>query len=359
MTMPPAPALDAPDIASLGRAWGWRSIEGIPPEFGRRLYHWVDMCDADGDTLVAAIRARPGDATPASDAWTAYFRRLSDEALDEDRRLALAYLEIALFTAPFLPMGTAQQAAYERHCELYVQAGEDLDPPLEVVSIPVRGREVVGYLRVPRDVDRPPAVFVTGGADGWKGHMSLHATQQLLVAAGFATLTIDLPGTGQSPFSLQPGSHETLPPAIAWLRGSDRVDGSRVGAHMRSFGGYFAAALAATMSRDELRAVVGVAPPIHHAFYRPPPFLAGRADWFKTLSLLDQGVLRPNPNQPDLLIVHSLPDELCPVQDTYLLAEQGLVMDTLIYAQDFHTAMLNGRAHMNFSIDWLHSRLAA
>jgi esterase FrsA len=358
MTLPPAPSLDAPDIASLGRAWGWRSIDGVPPEFGRRLYHWVDMCDADGDTLVAAIRARPADATPASDAWTAYFRGLSDEALPTDRRLALAYLEIAFFTPPFLPMGAAQRAAYERHCELYVEAGADLDPPLEVVSIPVDGKEVVGYLRIPRGIERPPAIFVTGGADGWKGHLSLHATQQMLTAAGFATLTIDLPGTGQSPFALEPGCHETLPPVIAWLRDQERVDGSRVGAHLRSFGGYFAAALATTMSRDELRAIVGVSPPIHHAFYNPPPFLADRTEWFKKLSLLDQGVLQANAEQPDLLIVHALPDELCPVEDTYLLAEQGLVMDTLIYAQDFHTAMLNGRSHMEFAIDWLRRRLA-
>jgi hypothetical protein len=69
-------------------------------------------------------------------------------------------------------------------------------------------------------------------------------------------------------------------------------------------------------------------------------------------------VLAPNPDQPDLLVVQSLPDPLCPIEDTYLLAEQGLVMDTLVYAQDFHTAMLNSRSHMDFSIDWLARRLA-
>src|SRR5262249_12702544 len=157
-----------------------------------------------------------------------------------------------------------------------------------------------------------------------KGHQSLHATQQLLVGAGFATLTIDLPGTGQNPIALEPGCHETLVPVIDWLKACDRVDGDRIGAHMRSFGGYFAAALAATVSGETLRAIVGVAPPIHHAFPSPPPFLASIADWFRTLSLLDQGVLVANAEQPELLIVQSLPDPLCPIEDTYLLAEKGL-----------------------------------
>jgi dienelactone hydrolase len=360
MTLPQAPTLEAPDIASLGREWGYQTIAGVPAEFARRLYHWVDMCGADGETLLEAFRARPTGTEPLTREWTDYFSELGErERKAGDVQLALTYLEIALFSLPFLQASEFQRAAYERHRDLYVQAGEHFDPPLQVVTIPVEGEEVVGYLRIPHDVDHPPALLVTGGADGWKSHQSLHATQQLLVDAGFATLTIDLPGTGESPFELQPGSHRTLPPVVHWLKDRDQVDGSRVGAHLRSFGGYFAAALAADMTRDDLRAIVCVAPPIHHAFYAPPPFLQPRAEWFKTLSLLDQCVLKPNPVQPDLLVVQSIPDPLCPVTDTYLLAEQGLVLDTLIYAQDFHTAMLNGRSHMDFSIDWLRRRLAA
>src|ERR1700733_2766189 len=360
MTLPAAPSPQAPDVASLGQAWGYETITGVPPEFARRVYHWVDMCGADGDTLVQAFRGCPDGTAPLSAGWTEYFSQLGEQEWRAGNvQLALTYLEIALFSLPFHDPAPHQRAAYERHRDLYVQAGGEFDPPLEVVSIPIDGRDVIGYLRLPDGIDRPPALLVTGGADGWKAHQSLHATQQLLVDAGFATLTIDLPGTGESPFALEPGCHRTLPPVVEWLKRLDRVDGARVGAHLRSFGGYFAAALAVDMSREDLRAIVGVAPPIHHAFHSPPPFLQDRAEWFKTLSLLDQGVLGPNPDQPDLLIIQSLPDPLCPVRDTYLLAEEGLVMDTLIYAQDFHTAMLNGRSHMDFSIDWLRRRLSA
>ena len=43
MTLPAADSPQAPDIAALGRAWGYETIAGVPPEFARRLYHWVDM----------------------------------------------------------------------------------------------------------------------------------------------------------------------------------------------------------------------------------------------------------------------------------------------------------------------------
>ena len=48
MTLPAADSPQAPDIAALGRAWGYETIAGVPPEFARRLYHWVHTCNADG-----------------------------------------------------------------------------------------------------------------------------------------------------------------------------------------------------------------------------------------------------------------------------------------------------------------------
>jgi hypothetical protein len=73
-------------------------------------------------------------------------------------------------------------------------------------------------------------------------------------------------------------------------------------------------------------------------------------------SLLNMGLLRPRPEQPDLLVIHCVPDEPS-IQDVEVMRHQGIVMDTLIYAQDYHTAMLNGREHLNFSIDWVKKRL--
>jgi acetyl esterase/lipase len=358
MSLPPAGTSVAASVQELGCRWGYETIDGVPPEFARRVYHWVEMCGADAADLLDAFRSVPAGVAPLSEGWAEHFTALGNAEWTAGRPLdSLLRYEIAMFALPFTDPRPFQRAAYELHTARYLEAAADFDPPLEVVRIASGVGDVIGHLRVPAGSPRPPAVLITGGADGWKSHRSLHATQDAFLAAGWATLAVDLPGTGQNPNPLDPGCHRTLAPIVRWLRNHERVDGEQVAAHMRSFGGYFAVALATESSREELGAIVAVAPPVHHAFHRPPPWLGARSEWFTTLSLLDQSVLRANPSQPDLLVVHSLGDPLCPIEDTYLCAEHGIVMDSLIYAQDYHTAMLNGSEHLRFSVDWLGKRV--
>ena len=39
---------------------------------------------------------------------------------------------------------------------------------MERVAIPFEGKEIIGYLRKPKDVTRPPMVIATGGVDVYK-----------------------------------------------------------------------------------------------------------------------------------------------------------------------------------------------
>src|SRR5258708_1727183 len=70
---------------------------------------------------------------------------------------------------------------------------------LERVAIPFAGRpgegsEVVVYVRKPRGVARPPVVVQWGGVDSFKEERQPIAERFL--EAGFATVSIDMPGTG-------------------------------------------------------------------------------------------------------------------------------------------------------------------
>src|SRR6185437_814641 len=47
------------------------------------------------------------------------------------------------------PTSNGKKAAYERAIDAYLQHARNFDPPLEVVRIPFRSREIVGYLRLP------------------------------------------------------------------------------------------------------------------------------------------------------------------------------------------------------------------
>jgi hypothetical protein len=92
------------------------------------------MCGADADTLLDAFRSRPSDVEPLTESWTRHFSALGEqEWAAGNTQLALTYLEIGFFSLPFLPVAEHQKAAYERHCQMYVTAGQSFDPPLEVV----------------------------------------------------------------------------------------------------------------------------------------------------------------------------------------------------------------------------------
>ena len=56
----------------------------------------------------------------------------------------------------------AKQAAYKKCIETYLQAAKYFDPPMERVTIPFEGREIVGYLRLPKGIKNPAVVIATG-----------------------------------------------------------------------------------------------------------------------------------------------------------------------------------------------------
>ncbi len=45
-----------------------------------------------------------------------------------------------------------KQAAYRECIATYLKAARYFDPPLERVTIPFAGREIIGYLRIPKGV---------------------------------------------------------------------------------------------------------------------------------------------------------------------------------------------------------------
>ena len=69
------------------------------------------------------------------------------------------------------------------------------DPPARRLEIPFAGGVLPGYLRLPRDVERPPCVIVTGGANSVKEEN--HAITGYLLARGLATFAFDGPGQGE------------------------------------------------------------------------------------------------------------------------------------------------------------------
>jgi pimeloyl-ACP methyl ester carboxylesterase len=259
----------------------------------------------------------------------------------EDYRIAYDYMHVARYPAPSSP---PKVAAYRRAQELFMKAARYLDPPLERVEIPFTGGPgegdlIVGYLRVPSGVLRPPVVINWGGIDSFKEERPADH----YLSGGLAALALDMPGAGESPLTGSLDAERMWDPVFDWLRTRSDVDGSQVAVVGGSTGGYWATKLAHTRS-ERLRAVVNHGGPAHFAFEADwiaraergeYPFelaatlafsfgLSGPDQWVDfapSLSLLRTGLL-DQPSAP-MLCIAGLDDSVFPIQDMYLLLERG------------------------------------
>jgi esterase FrsA len=267
----------------------------------------------------------------------------------------------------------AKKAAYRKCIETYLKAARYFDPPLERVIIPFEGREITGYLRIPRGLTRPPVVILTGGIDVYKEERD---TSDLL-DAGMAAFSTDMPGNGESPEWYTADAGRTYSAIIDYLEKRDDLDAKRLGFVGRSYGGYWAGKMA-YVEKKRIRAAVEWGGPIHYTFQEPWlqhlqedklylwPFLdsmvyahhvkdiAELREQAPALSLKTQGWL-DKPSAP-MLAVNGAKDPWITIQDLYLLLESGEPKSARVYSQSGHmgAGAETGKVVMN----WLKAQLA-
>ena len=266
----------------------------------------------------------------------------------------------------------AKKAAYRKCIETYLKAARYFDPPLERVTIPFEGREIIGYLRIPKGVTRPPVVIATGGIDVYKEERD---TSDLL-DTGMAAFSTDMPGNGESPEWYTADAGRTYSAVIDYLEKRDDLDAKRLGFVGRSYGGYWAGKMA-HVERKRIRAAVEWGGPIHYTFQEPWlqhlqedklylwPFLDSMVyahhvkdiielrEQAPTLSLKTQGWL-DKPSAP-MLAVNGAKDPWITIQDLYLLLESGEPKSARVYPESGH--MGAGTETGKLVMSWLHEQL--
>jgi len=146
-----------------------------------------------------------------------------------------------------------------RAVEELLEAHRLLDTGAERILAPLGGAEVVGNLRRPPGVTRPPLVLLVPGLDSTKEEF--FELEAAFLERGMATLSLDGAGQGEVGLSL-PIRHDYEACVSAMLdrvAGRDDVDLGRIGIFGVSLGGYYAARAAAYEPR--IRAVVGLSGP--------------------------------------------------------------------------------------------------
>jgi esterase FrsA len=283
------------------------------------------------------------------------------------------------------PNSPGKLAAYQYSLRMFRKAAKYFAPPIEIIELPFDGKKLIGYLQRPPVTAKPPVVLHWGGVDGWKEDRLRIAAS--VMDAGLASLTIDMPGTGENPVLYSdPSAERTF---LAWLDHLTQradVDGGSVGVWGGSFGAYWAARLA-HVAADRIKGAVFHGGNVHYGFQKEwliPAFTTGGATYLfgaqsllearcramgtKTLeeflniaprfSLLTMGLL-DKPSAPILGINGKLDDQ-APVDDIYLLMEHGNPKSARIYAQGHHMGRTPGEPSEHITatiVAWLRTQL--
>lgn len=389
----PAAALDIATYCASPPAFP-AGVEGVPAFLAPRLCGYVQT-GVDPGELLASLRAVPAGAGPGSPAWVATFTAVGDgKAADADRitgrrhrerierawRDAAFYYFLARFPYPFSP---AADQAYDKHVAAVVAAAryEPRRGRLAVVTVATDAGTLTGHLRLPTDRRGPaPLVVVLGGIDEWKSDPSVILSADALRAAGYATLTLDIPATGQNPQRVaRPGGASVLAAAVR-LAGSgtlDGVDPERIGVYGISYGGHYAAALALT--EPLVDAAVNLSGPIEESLdgawcaALPVPTLAtlaatlgmsfgavgaaGTCTALAPLRFSAQGLIPVTGSSAPVLSINGDADRLIAPGDFDVLGRSGVAEDTVVFAGDGHLAGANAEAHHVLAAAWLARRL--
>jgi esterase FrsA len=241
-----------------------------------------------------------------------------------------------------VPNSSGKQKAYLSALAAFRNYGKFLDPPLEIIHVPFEGKEMTGYLRLPKDVRPAPIILMINGTDSRKEDEV--QGRDSLFRSGIGLVAVDAPGTGEAPIKADMGSERMFSRVLDYLATRPDVDSKRIVAWGVSYGGHWSANIAYT-ERARLRGAVVQGGPVHD-YYSPewqkkslgtPEYLfdlfAARAAVYGVesvdemltyetrLSLKTQGFLG-QPSCP-MLVLNGEKDSQVPISDLYLLMQSG------------------------------------
>lgn len=346
------------EITSAVANWGPRfTAQGVDPsDFARvtqPLEFWADWLDAwcaNGDLHAGLAREAEasGRSLTAGEAWS---------------RAALSY-HFGKFVW-MLDMAKHRSAS-DKAVAAMANAHRLLDPSAERLELDFDGGIMVGNLRRPPGLHRPPVVLLIAGLDSTKEEFFV--VENLFLARGMATFSLDGPGQGETGYALKirPDFEAPVAAVLDVLCARSDLDGDRVGMLGVSLGGYYAARAAAFEPR--IRAVVVSGGPYDYGElirHRAPHSFATFAHNSGTASkeetyefaarLSLKGVLA-NLTQP-MVVVFGKQDRLIPWDHAVRVAEDAPNADLWLFEEGNHVCLNIAYRWRPQAADWLAERL--
>jgi 2,6-dihydroxypseudooxynicotine hydrolase len=347
------------EVASAIANWGPRfTAQGVDPsDFSRvtaGLEHWQDWLaawSANGDLHAGLAR----------DAEKRGWRRTAGEAWIE---AAVSY-HFAKFVW-MLDMD-AHDTAAERAVAAMYEGHRLLDQGAERIEIPFGGASMVGNLRRPPGVPRPPLVLLIPGLDSTKEEF--FRAENVLLDRGLATFSLDGPGQGETAphIKIRPDFEAPAAAALDVLCGRDDLDGDRVGLLGVSLGGYYGARAAAFEPR--IRAVVisggcyDYGELIRHraphsfATFRYGCGAASNEEAYQVAERMTLASVADRISQP-MIVVFGKRDRLVPWQHAVRVAQEAPNAELWMFEEGNHVCLNLSYRWRPQAADWLASRLA-
>jgi hypothetical protein len=306
----------------------------------------------------------PGDVKEAfesihtsdKDEWAAGFMHVADRYFNEAKSLETSdptkanadYIRawrLYSFGRWPIPASPGKQRSYEKAIEAFLAHARFMDPPLEVVHIPFEGKEIIAYLRLPKNAKGPvPLVLAVNGLDSRKEDLA--ESFGAILPFGIGYLAVDGPGTGQNPIKVSETADRVLSKVIDYAQSRPEIDKNRIAMHGVSWGAYWATKMA-IVERARLRGCSAQSPPVDKFFQKDflmSSLLGNReylfdqvpalmsilegvhtldemGDFLPQLSLVHEGLL--GKSMAPMLILAGVLDTQVPIDDEYLLLSKG------------------------------------
>lgn len=331
-----------------------RTIEEVKTEAIRRAevgqYPLIGLDPADVKEAFESIHSADKDE------WAAAFMHVADRYFAEAKSLEKS--DAAKANADYIrawrlysfgrwpiPASPGKQRSYEKAIEAFLAHAKFYDPPLEVVHIPFEGKEIIGYLRLPKNAQGPvPLVITVNGLDSRKEDLT--ESFGAILPSGIGVLAVDGPGTGQAPIKVTETSERMLSKVIDYAQSRPEIDKNRIAMHGVSWGAYWATKMA-IVERARLRGCSAQSPPVDKFFQKDflmNSLLGSReylfdqvpalmnilegvhtldemGEYLPKMSLVRQGLLG-KPMAP-MLVIAGVLDTQVPIEDEYLLLSKG------------------------------------
>jgi esterase FrsA len=336
-----------------------RTIEEIETEAIHRAevgqYPLIGLDPGDVREAFKSIHTRDKDE------WAAGFMGVADRYMTQAKSLEKTYpakanadyiraWRLYSFGRWPIPASPGKQRSYEKAIEAFLAHAHFWDPPVEIVKIPFEGKEIIGYLRLPKNANGPvPLVLAVNGLDSRKEDLA--ESFSAILPFGIGYLAVDGPGTGQNPIKVSENADRMLSRVLDYIATRPEIDKNRVAMHGVSWGAYWAAKMA-IVERARLKGASAQSPPIdtffqkdflmnslignrEYLFDQIPALMAifdnvdtidQMAEILPKMSLVKQGLLG-KPMAP-MLILAGVKDTQVPISDIYLLLDKGDVPKT-------------------------------